>query len=565
MLAVTLNPGFVPILAGLLVLGAPQRMRAPTMAGAAAMALWLLLDHEFGAAAAVAQMGLPVVLLNLDALNRIFGIALLIALLIIAMYSSARRSRYEDAAILLLAGGAVSALFVGDLVSFVAAAALAGLAAAWIVFSSPLEGANRAGVRLLIWHGLEGLLFVVGVAFHLSAGAESSIFERLDVRSIDGACIFAALMMRVGAPLAHVWLKDAVSHASPTGGAALSAFTTMLGVYALARLFPAEPLLAPIGGAMIAIGAFYAAAEDDLRRAAAYGLTAHTGVCVALLGLGSPLALAAAEGHAFTSIFAFTALQTALGAVAQRTGAARLSGLEGLARAMPVTTLLMLAAALAAAGVPGLAPYATLAVALEAAAQWDMGWLWAMMLGASAALFVGLALRPALAAYRGSAAPRRFGEAPFAMMLSAGLASFFCLSVGLAPQWLYGLMPAELAFQPFALDHVAPQLELLGAAGVVYLALRAFGLAARPRALDLLDLDALYRGPVAGAGRWAGVLMLRVYGAWQALTERISERGGKAMAAWTRACDRPYSGSGAGAAQLALIAGVLLILLLSSG
>src|SRR5690606_28639790 len=130
---------------------------------------------------------------------------------------------------------------------------------------SPLEEARRSGVRLLVWNGLEGLLLLVGVAFHLSAGAEGTVFARLDIESIGGGCIFAALMIRIGAPLAHVWLKDTIAHASPLGGAALSAFSTLVGVYALARFFPAEPLLVPIGAAMIVLGALYAASVDDLR------------------------------------------------------------------------------------------------------------------------------------------------------------------------------------------------------------------------------------------------------------------------------------------------------------
>ena len=154
-------------------------------------------------------------------------------LIAIGIYSRARRNRFEDAAILMLAGGAVSALFVGDFVFFVATAALAGLAAAWTVFASPLPGADRAGVRLLIWHGLEGLLFLAGVALHITAQSGSVELVRLDVDTISGGCIFAALMIRVGAPTAHVWFKDVVSHASPAGGAALSSFTTMLGIYAL--------------------------------------------------------------------------------------------------------------------------------------------------------------------------------------------------------------------------------------------------------------------------------------------------------------------------------------------
>lgn len=562
MLTLTLNPGFVPILAALLVLATPRFLRAPLMAGAALLALWLLLDHEFGAASAMAQMGLPVVLLNLDALNRIFGIALLIALIVLSIYTGARRNRYEDAAILMLAGGAVSALFVGDLVSFVASAALAGLAAAWTVLTSPLPGASRAGVRLLIWHGLEGLLFLVGVALHLTAGAASSVFARLDVTSIGGACIFAALMIRVGAPMAHVWFKDAIGHASPAGAVALTSFTTMLGVYALARFFPAEPLLIPIGAAMIVLGAFYAAADDDLRRAGAYAMTAQAGVCVALIGVGSPLAMAAAEAHGFAAMLAFVAYQAVLGGVVERNGHARASLLAGLSRAMPVSALLLLGAGLAVSAGPGFVLYATQAVALEASAQWDLRWLWALVMALPAVLFVSLALRPLLAANLAVQPARARDEAAFPMLLGAGLAVFLCLLVGLAPRWLYDLMPTELTFQPFALDRVGPQLELLGVAGLAFMALRLRAVAGRQPA-RLLDIDALYRGPVAGAGRWAGGLMLRLYGAWDAAADRASNATLRGIERLARACDQPFTRTNvAPAAQFLSIAAVLLIILL---
>jgi len=564
MWAITLNPGFVCILAALLVLAAPQTMRAITMAGAGLLALLLLLSRNFGAEEAIAQMGLPVVLLNLDALNRIFGIAALITLITFAIFANARRNRYEDSAILMMAGGAVSALFVGDLISFVAAASLAGLAAAWIVFCSPLEEARRAGVRLLVWNGLEGLLLLVGVAFHLSAGSSGTVFARLDIATIGGGCIFAALMIRVGAPFAHVWVKDTIAHASPLGGAALSAFATMVGVYALARFFPAEPLLIPIGAAMIAVGALYASTVDDLRAGAAYGLMTQTGVCVALIGVGSPLAVAAAEGHVFTAMFVFAALQMALGAVLARRGAVRLSQFEGLSRAMPITTALMLITGLAASGVPGFALYATHSVALEASAQWDLRWLWALIAASSAALFVSLALRPALAAHRHGGGKVKFNEAPFSMLLGAGVAAFFCVSIGLAPSWLYGLMPTALTFAPFDLDRLAPQFELLGAAGVAFVLLRALNLAPRERAVDLLDIDAFYRGPVAGAARWAGVVMLRVYGAAGAAVALLAARAGAALAAWARSCDAPYLGRGWAALQFWAIGALAVIILIGA-
>jgi multicomponent Na+:H+ antiporter subunit D len=405
------------------------------------------------------------------------------------------------------------------------------------------------------------LLLLVGVAFHLAAGARESVSERMDITTIGGACIFVALLMRVGAPLAHVWVKDTIAHASPSGAAALSAFASMIGVYALARLYPAEPLLVPIGAGMIVVGALYAAAADDMRAAGAYALLTQMGVCIALIGVGSPLALAAAEGHAFTSIIAFAALQMALGAVLHRAGAARVSRFAGLSRAMPITCGLMLAAGLTAAAMPGLAMYASFSVGLEAAAGWDLRWLWLLFCAGSAALFVSLVLRPQFAAHRRANKATPLAEAPFPMVLGTVVAVFYCVSIGLAPAWLYALMPAELTFAPFAWDRMTPQLEMLGAAGVVYVLLHALRLAPREQPIRLLDVDALYRGPVAGAGRWAGVVLLRLYGAWRAGLSVLAERAAGMVAAWTRSCDRPYLGRGWAAVQFWLIGAVVVTIL----
>lgn len=559
----TLNPGFVPIFAALLVLALPRSVRSPVIVVAALGAFWLLLEHEFGAAAARNQMGLPVVLLKLDELNRIFGIALLTALVALGIYSGARRNRYEDAAILLLAGSAVSALFVGDLIiSFVATLSVAGLAAAWVVFSSPLEGASRAGARLLIWHGLEGLLLLVGVAFHLSSGVSATQVGRLDVTTIGGAFIFAALMIRIGAPMAHVWLKDAIAHASPTGAAAISSFTTMLGVYALARCFPSEPLLIWIGAAMVLLGAIYVAAEDDLRRAAAYGLTMQTGLCVALVGIGTPLALAAAEANAFATILAFLALQLTLGGILERHGSACISQLPGVGRTMPISSLFLLGCGLAVSAAPGLALFAAHAASLEAAKQWDLRWLWVIIWAAPAMLFTAFVLRPSLAAYTPTGEVSPIREAPFSMVLGSALALFLCLSVGLAPRWLFDLMPSEISFEPFVIDRVGPQFQLLGAAGLAFLALRLARATPIERQVRLLDIDALYRGPLAGAGRWAGVLALRVYGAWQSWTRRVSGSAGRSLEALARACDRPYEQAGTAAATFFCLGALLLMMIL---
>jgi multicomponent Na+:H+ antiporter subunit D len=288
----------------------------------------------------------------------------------------------------------------------------------------------------------------------------------------------------------------------------------------------------------------------------------QTGLCVALVGVGTPLALAAAEGHAFAAILSFVALQLMLGAALERHGSVRISQLAGVGRTMPISALLLIGCGLAVSAAPALVMFASQAAALEATAQWDLRWLWLVIWASPAVLLVSLLLRPALAAYTPLRDVRPIREAPFSMLLGAGLALFLCFAVGLAPRWLFDLMPAEIAFQPFVLDRIAPQLQLLGAAGVAFLALRATRIVPREQGVELLDIDAMYRGPLAQAGTWAGVLALRVYGAWQSWTRRVSGAAGRGLQVLAAACDRPYAPAGTAAVTLFCLGAVLWVMFL---
>jgi formate hydrogenlyase subunit 3/multisubunit Na+/H+ antiporter MnhD subunit len=563
MFSVTLNPGFALLIGAVLTLASPQMFRSFVMAGAGFVGLFLLLTPDFGAYNSFGQIGLTIVPLTLDALNQIFGIAFLTSVILLAAAANVRRDRAEDAALMLMAGAATSALFVGDILTFVAASALAGLAAAWVVFASPREGADGAGVRLLVWRGLESLLLLAGLALHLSTGAENSMLARMDVRKLGDAMIFAGLLIRAGAPLAHVWFKDAVAHASPVGAAAIGVYSSMIGVYALARLFPAEYTLIFAGLGMMAVGVFYSAAEEDIRRAGAYALTAQTGFCLILIGMGSPLALAAAAAHAFTLILSFLFFAFAAGGLIARFEEAGLAGLKGRAKAAPASAFLTVLAGFAAAGAPGLGVYVSFAAALEAAAQWQDRWIWLAASAMSACLAVNIGVRPALQLYAPSAdkAKPDLGDAPFPLLLAALLAAFLCFAVSLRPDWLYQLAPARFSFAPYALDRLAPQIELMAAAAAVFAAASVLGLALKPAGRRFLDFDALFRGPVSSSGRWCGVVLLRLYGAAQSALARLLERAGQVLTRAARACDQPYADAGAGVWQLISICALLLLIL----
>ncbi|MET0181389.1 MAG: proton-conducting transporter membrane subunit, partial [Caulobacterales bacterium] len=351
----------------------------------------------------------------------------------------------------------------------------------------------------------------------------------------------------------------ATPRASATGAVALAVYPALIGVYGLARAFPGESSLFFGGVAMMAIGAAFACAEDDLRRAMTYSLLTQIGIAIAAIGIGSPQAIAGAASHAFATIFSYALILMALGAFVHKYGTASASALAGAGRAAPVTTALLCVGCLSAAAFPGFVAFASLAVIGDVATPYPL-LTWALLIG-SAAAGVHTILRPALALL--TPGPAKSSESVFPMLPAMAIAAFLCLVVGLAPGWLYGMTPPlPISFNPFSGAFPGRHLSALGAGVAVYAGLRVLRIAPRERRLRVLDVDALYRGPLSGIGRWTGVVMLRLYGTWQAASAALAEWLSALAARFTRAGDRPYADAGAGAAIF--VATTVIIILISA-
>ena len=137
-------------------------------------------------------------------------------------------------------------------------------------------------------------------------------------------------------------MQDAYPEATPTGTVFLSAFTTKLAVYALARGYAGTEELVWVGTVMAVFPIFYAVLENDLRRVLAYTLNNQLGFMVAGIGVGTTLAINGAVAHAFVGILYKALLFMSLGAVIHRVGTAKGSELGGLYKSMPLTTVFCL-------------------------------------------------------------------------------------------------------------------------------------------------------------------------------------------------------------------------------
>ncbi len=157
----------------------------------------------------------------------------------------------------------------------------------------------------------------------------------------------------------HVWLPNAMAAPTPVSAYLHSATMVKAGIFILARFWP---ILAGtpewtwiIGGAgvcSLALGAYAATFQIDMKGVLAYSTISHLGLITLLLGMDSRLALVAAVFHIMNHATFKASLFMAAGIVDHETGTRDLTRLSGLYRSMPITATLAVVAAAAMAGVP---------------------------------------------------------------------------------------------------------------------------------------------------------------------------------------------------------------------
>jgi multicomponent Na+:H+ antiporter subunit A len=149
--------------------------------------------------------------------------------------------------------------------------------------------------------------------------------------------------------------------AAPTPVSAYLHSATMVkaGIYLAARMTPIlggtvlwTSVVTAAGAVTMALGAYRAVKETDLKRILAYTTISALGVLMMLVGVGTREALIAALAYFVAHALYKGALFLVAGAIDHETGTRDISVLSGLRRAMPITAAAGGIAALSMAGVP---------------------------------------------------------------------------------------------------------------------------------------------------------------------------------------------------------------------
>lgn len=466
----------------------------------AAAVVWEL---EPGSGGNAQLLGLPLEMMRVDKLAIIFALVFCLAAFLGNLYAWHVKDTIQQVAALAYAGSAIGAVFAGDLITLFIYWEGTALASVFLIWARRTPGAFNTGMRYLVIQISSGVILLAGVVL-LYRESGSLAFDRMELGSLATWLIFIAFGIKCAFPLLHNWLQDSYPAATVTGTVILSAFTTKLAVYALARGFPGTEILIYIGAVMTVFPVFFAEIENDLRRVLAYSLNNQLGFMVVGVGIGTEMSLNGTASHAFAHILYKALLFMSVGAVLFRTGTAKATELGGLYRTMPLTTLFCLVGAASISAFPLFSGFVTKSLVLDASAENHYTLVWAMLMFASAGVLSHSGIKIPFFTFFAHDSGKRPAEAPRHMLWAMGITAFLCIAIGVFPDYLYALLPYEVEYHAYSTYHVVWQLQLLLFALLAFCFLFRFGFhPPEVRAVNL-DTDVVYRRFLPGVLRRVG-------------------------------------------------------------
>ncbi|ENW91338.1 monovalent cation/H+ antiporter subunit A [Acinetobacter dispersus] len=233
---------------------------------------------------------------------------------------------------------------------------------------SQYEAAQRGARMALTITGMGGLAMLGGFVLIGQITGTYQIDELVLMKdTIQQHALFvpALLLILLGAftksaqfPF-HFWLPNAMAAPTPVSAYLHSATMVKAGIFLLARLAPIfigaalyHNIVTFVGLFTLCMAAGFAIFKEDLKGLLAYSTISHLGLIVCLLGIGSPLAVAAAIFHIINHATFKAALFMIAGIIDHETGTRDLRKLSGIWQLLPFTGTLTMITAASMAGVP---------------------------------------------------------------------------------------------------------------------------------------------------------------------------------------------------------------------
>lgn len=491
-------PGLVLLLGGLLLPVVEGKLRSALVLLLPLLTLTLVWTIPEGNHIHFGFMEYTLQPVNSTAEGRLFATIFSIMAFVGGLYALKTASLTELTSAFVYAGSAIAVTFSGDLITLFIFWEIMALSSTMVLWANSRNNpkAYAASIRYLLVHLLGGVILMAGIVAYIYETG-STTFTAMQPDSVATWLILAGFLINAGAPPLSAWIADAYPEASPSGMVFLSAFTTKTAVFALLVGFPGADILIWIGLYMVFYGIIYALLENDMRRILAYSIVNQVGFMVTAIGIGTELALNGAAAHAFAHIIYKALLLMSAGSVLLMTAKRKCTDLGGLFQSMPVTAINGIIGALAISAFPFTSGFVTKSLETSAAAYEGMVIVWFMLLAASAGVFLHAGIKfPWFVFFQKdseeglSKAERTPDPHHKNMHWAMWFFSFLCIGIGVYPQALYSILPYPIDYQPYTVEHLVTQFQLLLFSGFAFFAL----LPMMKRTLTIsLDFDWFYR------------------------------------------------------------------------
>jgi formate hydrogenlyase subunit 3/multisubunit Na+/H+ antiporter MnhD subunit len=301
-----------------------------------------------------------------------------IGLYSIGFFGSWERSNIYYGFLLMTEGAALAAALADNLLLLLCAWGFLGITLYILINLAGGQAAGVAKKTLIIVGGSDALMILGVVIVYFLAGEEAHPFSlglsgysipfRGAAAVIAYLCLAAAAFAKAGAMPLHSWVPDCAEKAPlPVTAYLPASLDKLLGIYLLARISlsvfvmnDAMQLILMVVGAVTVVGAvMMAMVQHNLKRLLGYHAVSQVGYMVLGIGTGVPIGVAGGLFHMINHCLYKACLFLTGGSVEKKAGTAELDELGGLARAMPISFLCCLVAALAISGIPPLNGFAS--------------------------------------------------------------------------------------------------------------------------------------------------------------------------------------------------------------